>query len=106
MEGLMNFNISAEINFTCKNSSVKTLRSYIQINNDEGGIVENWPTQGILYRTPQTFHDLICYRVGPHKHLIDYGHSILLITNHDFTTSSEGTLTRMTAKLTIERNVL
>jgi hypothetical protein len=106
MEGLMNFNISVEINFTCKNSTVKSFRSYIQINNDEGGIVENTPTQGIWYRTTQTFHDVICYRVGPFKHLIDYGHSILLITNYDFTTSSEATLTRLVAKLTIERNVL
>ena len=92
--------------FTCKNSSFKRLISKIIVKNDSFVEIEASQFQGTLYRTAQTFNEVIYYTVGPLKHVIDYGHYIYLVTEYDFTTGTEGTLTRMDGKFTLVRTVL
>jgi hypothetical protein len=111
LDGKGNFSLSCEIGFLCKNSSFKSLRSYIQLQTDEFVNIENSLTQGVFYRTAQTFNETIYYNVNLNKFFMDYGVSgspayIFLATNFDFTTGTEGTLTRMECKFTLERNVL
>ena len=102
---ITNINLTFEMSFTSKNSVFRQLRSFFQIINDEGFAIDATQIQGLYYRTGQAFNEVVYYSVGPFKCIIDYGQSINLNTNHDFTTGTEGTLTRMSGKFTIERNV-
>ena len=40
------------------------------------------------------------------KNLLEVGQYIYLITDYEFTTQSEGTLTQMNGRFTLDRNVL
>jgi hypothetical protein len=102
----MNFSMYFELGFRCKNSTMRQFKSYIQIQDTNNVVIDNSYTQGIHYRTGQTFNEIIYYNVGPLKHIITTGHQIILSTTFDFTTGSEGNLTVMEAKFTIERNPL
>ncbi|MFN9904594.1 MAG: hypothetical protein ACK56F_00530, partial [bacterium] len=102
---ITNINLTFEMSFTSKNSVFRQLRSFFQILNDEGFAIDATQIQGLYYITAQNFNEAVYYSVGPFKCIIDYGQSINLNTNYDFTTGSEGTLTRMSRKITIERNV-
>ena len=102
----MNRGLSFELGFMCKNSSMRQLKTYVQIQDTNGAVIENTYTQGIHYRTAQTFIKIIYYNVGPMKHIITQGHQIFISTTYDFTTGSEGALTVMEGKFVIERNPL
>ena len=102
----MNFNISFELGFLCKTSSMKYFKSYIQILDTNGSPVDNTFTQGIdLISTGSTLHNVIYYSVGPFKHIILTGHQIILSTSYNFMTSNVGGYA-MDARITIERNPL
>ena len=107
MEGFMNFNIQFEMQFTSRNSQLKTLISRIVIRNDENTNIAGALTQfqGIQYNSTQTFHEVVYYNASM-KHIIDYGHYIYIESSHQFTTGTLGTLTAMEGTITIERNVL
>ena len=107
MEGFMNFNIQFEMQFTSRNSQLKTLISRIVIRNDENTNIPGALTQfqGIQYSSTQTFHEVVYYNASM-KHIIDYGHYIYIESSHQFTTGTLGTLTAMEGTITIERNVL
>jgi len=105
-EGDMNFSLTFEFAFLCKNSSIRQLKTYIQVQNSGGVTVENSFTQGIHYRTAQTFNEIVYYNVGPLKHIITQGQKLFISTTYDFTTGSEGALTSMNTRFTIERNPL
>jgi hypothetical protein len=105
-EGDMNWSFSFELGFMCKNSSMRQLKTYIQIQDTNGAVIENTYTQGIHYRTAQTFNEIIYYNVGPLKHIMKQGDQIFISTTYDFTTGSEGAQTIMEGKFTIERNPL
>jgi hypothetical protein len=105
IDAIMNFNMTFEMEFLCKNSAVNRLRSKIVIRNVDSIEVDQTQFQGMQYNVPLTLNESIMYNVGPLKHLIDLGHSIYLVTEYDFTTQSEGTLTRMNGRFTIDRNV-
>ena len=104
--GSMNFTMYFEMAFTCKNSTIRQLKSSIIVKNTAGTNIDNSYTQGIHYRTAQTFNEIIYYGVVPLKHIISAGHQIILSTVYDFTTGSEGASTAMEGKFTIERNPL
>ena len=102
----MNFNISFELGFLCKTSSMKYFKSYIQILDTNGSPVDNTFTQGIdLISTGSTLHNVIYYNVGPFKHIITTGHQIMINTSYNFTTSNTGGYA-MDSRITIERNPL
>ena len=101
-----NWSLSFEMGFMCKNSTMRVLKTYIQVQNSSGVVIENTYTQGIHYRTAQTFNEIIYYNVGPLKHIINQGDRIFISTTYDFTTGSEGALTVMEGKFVIERNPL
>ena len=102
----MNFNISFELGFLCKTSSMKYFKSYIQILDTNGSPVDNTFTQGIdLISTGSTLHNVIYYSVGPFKHIILTGHQIILSTSYNFMTSNVGGYA-MEGRITIERNPL
>jgi hypothetical protein len=107
MEGFMNFNIIFEMEFKCRNSSLNQLLSRIIIKNDENIIITGAITlfQGYKYNTAQTFHEVVYYNVSM-KHIIDYGHYIYIETPFQFTTGTQGAITAMQGKITIERQVL
>ena len=100
------WSLSFELGFMCKNSTMRVLKTYIQVQNSAGNVIENTYTQGIHYRTAQTFNEIIYYNVGPLKHIINQGDRIFISTTYDFTTGSEGALTVMEGKFVIERNPL
>lgn len=102
----MNWSLSFELGFMCKNSTMRVLKTYIQVQNSAGNVIENTYTQGIHYRTAQTFNEIVYYNVGPLKHIISQGDRIFISTTYDFTTGSEGALTVMEGKFVIERNPL
>ena len=102
----MNWSLSFELGFMCKNSTMRVLKTYIQVQNSAGAMIENTYTQGIHYRTAQTFNEIVYYNVGPLKHIINQGDRIFISTTYDFTTGSEGALTVMEGKFVIERNPL
>jgi hypothetical protein len=101
-----NWSLSFEMGFMCKNSTMRVLKTYIQVQNSSGVVIENTYTQGIHYRTAQTFNEIVYYNVGPLKHIISQGDRIFISTTYDFTTGSEGALTVMEGKFVIERNPL
>ena len=105
-DGFMNLGLSFEMQFTCKNSSVKRMMSKIVVKNDSAVEIDTTQYQGIEYRTAQTFNENIYYAVGPFKYIIDYGQYIYVVTDYEFTTGTEGTLTRMNGKFSMDRNVL
>ena len=104
-ETIMNCNMSFEMEFLCMNTALSRLRSKIIIRNDEFVEIEQTQFQGVQFRVPLAQNENIMYNVGSLKHLLDYGHYIYLLTEYDFTTQSEGTLTRMNGRFTIDRNV-
>ena len=104
--GSMNFSLSYELSFVCKNSTMRQIKSIISVQDTNGTGLDNTEVQGIHYRTATTFNEAIYYKLGPLKHIISAGHKIILVTTYDFTTGSEGALTGMNGKFTIERNPL
>ena len=100
----MNFSINFELGFMCKNSTMRIFKSYLQIQNSSGVLLDNSYTQGIHYRTAQTFNEIVYYNVGPLKHIITQGQKLFISTTYDFTTGTEGALTVMEGKFVIERN--
>ena len=90
----------------CKNSAMRQFKSYIQIQNSSNALIDNSYTQGIHYRTAQTTNEIIYYNLGPLKHIISAGDQIILSTTYDFTCGTEGALTFLEGKFTIERNPL
>ena len=100
------WSLSFEMSFVCKNSSMRILRTYIQVQNSAGAMIENTYTQGIHYRTAQTFNEIVYYNVGPLKHIISQGDRIFISTTYDFTTGTEGASTVLQGKFVIERNPL
>ena len=104
--GSMNFSLSFELTFVCKNSSMRYFKSLISVKDTNGTGLDNTEVQGVHYRTSPTFNEAIYYNVGPLKHIISAGHSIILVMSYDFTTGSEGASTAMYGTFTIERNPL
>ena len=104
LQGRMDFNMTFEIQFLSKDTAVSRIISKIIIQNDEFIEKDQTQFQGIQYRIPFAFNDNIMYNVGPLKFLVDFGNYIKLVTEYDFMTQSEGTLTRMNGKFTINRN--
>ena len=102
----MNFSLSYELTFVCKNSTMRQFKSIINIQDTNGTGLDSTEVQGIHYRTATTFNEAIYYKLGPLKHIISAGHKIILVTTYDFTTGSEGALTGMNGNFTIERNPL
>jgi hypothetical protein len=106
IEDKMNFSLSFELGFLTKNSTMRQFKSYIQVQDVNNVVIDNSYTQGIHYRTGQTFNEVIYYNLGPLKHIMSGGQRIILSTSFDFTTGSEGAQTIMEGKFTIERNPL
>ena len=57
--GSMNFTMYFEMAFTCKNSTIRQLKSSIIVKNTSDTNIDNSYTQGIHYRTAQTFNEFI-----------------------------------------------
>jgi hypothetical protein len=85
---------------------MRQFKSIINIQDTNGTGLDNTEVQGVHYRTSPTFNEAIYYKLGPLKHIISAGHRIILVTTYDFTTQTEGALTGMNGKFTIERNPL
>jgi hypothetical protein len=104
-EGDMNFSISFELEFLCKNSSMIIFKSYLQILDTNGESIDNSLTQGVRFNSGTTFNNTIHYNIGPFKHIILTGHQIILNTTYQFTANTTAGVA-MTSKFTIERNPL
>ena len=101
----MNFSISFEFGFLCKNSSIIIFKSYIQIANTAGANLDNSLTQGFHYNSGTTFNNILYFSIPPLKHIIKAGHQIFLNTSYAFTAGTQSPYL-MDAKFTIERNPL
>ena len=101
-----NFNLTLEMEFNTKTlTAFKELKSKIAIFS---GITIKAETQyqGYTYNNYNSNHYSIFYKVGPFKHIISSGQTILVFTQFNFQTGSDGTTLTMNGKFTIERNPL
>ena len=59
-----------------------------------------------FYNNYNSNHASIMYKVGPFKHIISSGQSIIVFTSYAFQTGNDGTTLTMNGKFTIEKNPL
>jgi hypothetical protein len=76
-----------------------SLRNNFRILYKSSFGIEYTQVQGIYYRTAETFTEVVYYILWPYKYNIDYWQSIILNTNYDFLTESEGTPTKWVSNL-------
>ena len=101
-----NFNLTLEMEFNTKTlTAFKELKSKIAIFSGITIIAET-QYQGYTYNNYNSNHYSIFYKVGPFKHIISSGQTILVFTQFNFQTGSDGTTLTMNGKFTIERNPL
>jgi hypothetical protein len=86
-------------------TAFKELKSKIAIYSGITTISET-QFQGYSYNNYNSNHASVIYKVGPFKHIISSGQSILVFTNYNFQTGNDGTTLTLNGKFTIEKNVL
>ena len=101
----MNFNITFQFGFLCKNSCITVFKCYISILDTNNIVLDACYTHGVHFNSGTTFNNIIYFNLGPLKHIISTGHQIMLITSYSFTTSNAGGYV-MDSIFTIERNPL
>ena len=75
-----NFNSIDRIKNYCKNSSIISFKSYLQVTDTNNALLDNTYTQGVHYNTSSIVNNMLYYNVGPLKHIISTGHQISLVT--------------------------